>query len=82
MPTSAQRERHEPLVRRHIRDAAAGLAAADADADATGSARDACLDLKVALFTASVAGPQAEIGLLLDCLAQVLGSPKASNEEV
>jgi DNA-binding transcriptional LysR family regulator len=40
------------------------------------------LDLKVALFTASVAGPQAEIGLLLDCLAQVLGSPKAANEEV
>jgi hypothetical protein len=40
------------------------------------------LDLKVALFTASGTVARAEIGRLLDCLAQVLGSPKASNEEV
>jgi len=30
------------------------------------------LYLRVALFTASGAGPRAEIGRLLDCLAQVL----------
>ena len=37
------------------------------------------LDLKVALFAAFGAGPRAEIGRLLDCLAQVLGAPEVAS---